>query len=70
MAKGYKETIATLEAKNRDLFNELKLVQNQSIESEKKVERLEEQNAQSIDLIQELQEKLSNMDNGIFKKMK
>jgi len=63
MAKGYKETIATLEAKNRDLFNELKLVQNQSIESEKKVERLEEQNAQSIDLIQELQEKLSNMDN-------
>jgi len=37
MAKGYKETIATLEAKNRDLFNELKIVQNQSIESEKKI---------------------------------
>ncbi len=68
MAKGYKETIAALEAKNRELFNELKLVQNQTIEGEKKIERLEEQNAQSIDLIQELQEKLNNMDNGKKKK--
>jgi len=63
LAKSYKETIAILEAKNRDLYNEFKLIQNQNIENEKKVERLEEQNAQSIDLIQELQEKLSNVDN-------
>jgi protein HOOK3 len=62
LAKEYKEKIVNLEARNNELIEELKNIQNEINENEEKIRTLEERNAESVDLIEELQEKLNNLE--------
>jgi len=61
LTKEYKAKIIALEAKNNELLEELKRIQNEINNNEEKIRKLEEINEESVDLIQELEEKLSNM---------
>jgi protein HOOK3 len=62
LTKEYKEKIIALEAKNSELLEELKNIQNEINNNEEKIRILEENNAESIGLIQELQEKINNLE--------